>query len=293
MSDQPSLKEQVNAGFASLREPSENETLLSGASIDSTILLDAIGYEPVDFVYGVGSFSFPYQVWRSAGGLGMSMNPQGPLPKASATFNSTAQRAVAAMRARAAAAGATMVIETSQSIFLDRTHMIVEMRGTAVRANLKKPGAITADAVTMTALAARSLVLLRQMGMAPVDFVTSCGFAAVSGWAPSSALASGEIVSLTQGMYLGREAAMENFQKRAMRPGVIGVVGTNIAHRRHWIRGVEVVSFQITGTSVARSTASDPLSVTPSVDMMNEPLSFDLFQPTKMDGHDSEQQPIF
>ena len=242
----------LRAGIASLDSPMDVDvTLMSESSIDATLLLHSIGYEPVDFVFGVAAQSFPFQVWNSGTHAGFQQFPQGPVPKATAAFDAAFVRAKEAARRRAASVGAVGVVDTSLLVTVLERYILVEVRGTAIR-RVGPPSHSDAASPFVSDLSARSLVGLVQMGFLPSDYVAGYGFSTVSFTRRPNFTQNAEIATMTQAVYESREAAMERLQHSAKSPDVVGVVGIRTHEQRTFNLNVRVVMFRATGTSIVR-----------------------------------------
>jgi len=243
----------LSQGIASLAGAVDpGATLMSESSIDATLLLHSIGYEPVDFVFGVAAQSFPFQVWNSGTKPGFRQFPQGPVPRATASFDAAFTRAKEKVRHRAAALGAAGVVDTTLSVVVRERYILVQVSGTAIRRRGAAPKVDASHPPFVSDVSARSLVGLIQMGYLPSDYVAGYGFSAVTFVNPPNYNQNAEISTLTQAIYESREAAMERLQRAAQAKDVAGVVGIRTLEQRHLQLDIRVVMFGATGTTVVR-----------------------------------------
>jgi len=249
-------------------------TRMSESSIDATLLLHSIGYEPVDFVFGVAAQSFPFAVWNSGPDAGFRQFPQGPVPKATATFDLAFARAKEVVRRRATSAGALGVVDTSLKVTVRERHILVEVRGTAIR-RIGAPSHLDAIHPFVSDLSARSMVGLVKMGFFPSDFVAGYGFSTVSFMRRAKFTKNAEIATMTQAVYESREAAMERLQRSAMTKDVVGVVGIRTHEYRTLNLNIRVVTFRATGTSIVRSGPTEDLTPQVILGLSDSSMTFD------------------
>ena len=266
----------LRLGIASLEDSVDpGVTLMSESSIDATLLLHSIGYEPVDFVFGVAAQSFPFQVWNTDSNPGFRQFPQGLLPKATASFDAAFTRAKEKVRQRAALLGATGVVDTTLSVAVRERYILVKVSGTAIRRRGAPAKVDATHQPFVSDVSARSLVGLHQMGLLPSDYVAGYGFSAVSFVKSPNFTQNAEITTLTKAMYESREAAMARLQRAAQLKDVVGVVGIRTFEELHHPRGNRVVMFGATGTAVVR----DGVNVEPTprliLSLDDSKLSFD------------------
>ena len=101
-----------------------NRGATSDLTIDEVLVLHAIGWEPVDIVFGLSSWSVPWGVWQYQ---------TGEIAEASAAFASAMAEATAAMHAESAAAGGTGVVGVEVEFRVQSHHVDISLTGTAVR----------------------------------------------------------------------------------------------------------------------------------------------------------------
>jgi uncharacterized protein YbjQ (UPF0145 family) len=280
----------LRQGSASLAHSVEaGATMMSESSIDATLLLHSIGFEPVDFVFGVAAQSFPFRVWNSGSTPGFRQFPQGPVPRATATFDAAFTRAKEKVRQRAASLGASGVVDTTLSVVVRERYLLVQVSGTAIRRRGAVAKSEAAHPPFVSDVSARSLVGLVQMGFLPSDYVAGYGFSAVTFVNPPNFNRNAEITTLTQAMYESREAAMEKLQRAAQAKDVVGVVGIRTLEQRHLQLDIRVVMFGATGTSIVRYGVNVEPTPRLTLSLDESKLSFDpiVSHPTEADVPDA------
>jgi uncharacterized protein YbjQ (UPF0145 family) len=265
----------LREGIASLNLPRVAEgARLSESSIDATLLLHSIGYEPVDFVFAVAAQSFPFQVWNSGPDAGFKQFPQGPVPKATAAFDTAFARAKEVARRRAASVGALGVVDTSLLVTVRERHILVEVRGTAIR-RLGAPSHLDEVKPFVSDLSARSLVGLVKMGFFPSDYVAGYGFSTVSFMRRAKFTQNAEIATMTQAVYESREAAMERLQSSAKAKDVVGVVGIRTHEHRNLNLNIRIVTFRATGTTIVRRGTTEEMKPQVILGLNDSSMIFD------------------
>ena len=264
----------------------EATSLMSESSIDATLLLHSIGYEPVDFVFGVAAQSFPYQVWKPRTNTGLVQIPRGPIPKATDTFDAAFTRAKESARRSAVAVGADGVVDTTLTVTVQERFITVEVRGTAVRRIARRTAGATSRPF-VSDLSARSLVGLSQMGYLPSDFVAGYGFSAASFAQQMPIVKNAENDVLTQAIYESREAAMERLQRSARASGVVGVVGIRTWEQRTLNISIQVVAFGATGTTVVKAQSVTAPTTAPTLTLSLDD-SFVTFDPAALNGRTAQ-----
>jgi uncharacterized protein YbjQ (UPF0145 family) len=247
---------------------------MSESSIDATLLLHSIGYEPVDFVFGVAAQSFPFQVWNSGTDAGFKQFPQGPVPKATATFDTAFARAKEVVRRRATEVGALGVVDTSLLVTVRERHILVEVRGTAIRRR-GAPSRLDAVHPFVSDLSARSMVGLVKTGFFPSDYVAGYGFSTVSFMRRAKFAQNAEIATMTQAVYESRESAMERLQSSAKAKDVVGVVGIRTHEHRNLNLNIRVVTFRATGTSIVRVGSAEDMKPQVILGLSDSLMTFD------------------
>jgi uncharacterized protein YbjQ (UPF0145 family) len=260
----------IDTALAALRRPfvpGDQHTFLSDLSVGELILLEEIGFRPVDIVSGAGSASWNPQ-FTTAGTEG---NMWG---RAIATAIDNARSGILEeLRVRRADGVVAMRFELER----ERANVLTcTMLGTAVHGGGRQPGSGLPFATT---LSARDFHLLVRAGYHPVGIaigVSVVGFAARSA-AQSLGLARDnvELSDQTTALYSAREQAMEMMEREAMELHADGVVEVQLQERPVNTMLTHAVEFIAVGTAVCRGqdghhdldpefqlTLDDPVDVT-------------------------------
>ena len=238
-------------------KPDAAHPFVSDLSVGELVLLEEIGYVPVDVVSGVGSASWNPQFTTA----GTEADQWGRAIASAVAFARSG--IVEELRAVRADGVVAMRVE------LERDHgnlLTCALLGTAVRA--RKPSAPRAPRQPFaTTLSARDFHLLVRADYRPVGMVVG---AAVVGFAARSAAQSlglardnVELGDQTTALYSAREQAMEMLEKEAEELGADGVVEVQLEERPVTSMLTHAVEFIVLGTAVARSDAGHrPLAPT-------------------------------
>ena len=263
------LAAELRAGASSLgAPPPEGTPSMSETSIDGTLLLDTIGLEPADFVFGLGTRTFPYGMWMGA-------KKGDDFAQASKVVEATIGDAINGARAQASAVGAVGVVGLQIKSALHLHYVTVEVKGTAVRA--RKPRRGDPPPVFVTDLSARDLVLLDDAGWTPTDLTYGTCFAIVRWQSGVKYTENREMENMTKAIYLAREKSVEAMQRRAASLHSGGVVGTSISEELLGMLNYRVLGYRIIGTGVRTTTRG--ATVTPpqlTVSMDSGGLTFDV-----------------
>jgi uncharacterized protein YbjQ (UPF0145 family) len=223
--------------------PGDQSTFLSDLTVGELVLLEEIGYRPVDIVSGVGSASWNPQ-FTTAGTEGAMWG------RSIAMAIDTARSGILEeLRARRADGVVAMRLE------LEREHanlLTCTMLGTAVHG----PAADRPRHPFTTTLSARDFHLLVRAGYAPSGIVIGAsvvGFAARS-VSQSLGLARDnvELGDQTTALYSAREQAMEMMEREARELQADGVVEVQLQERPVNALLTHAVEFIAVGTAVTR-----------------------------------------
>lgn len=212
----------------------------SDLTIDETLLLHSIGWEPVDMVFGVAWWSIPWGVWQWQ---------TGEVTEASTAFAGAMAEAADELRAECAQAGGSGVVGVTVDIRVTAHHMDVSLSGTAVR----RVGATKVGFEFISDLSARDFVLLTQAGWWPLGLAAGASFViaprrSAREWAGQQGQ-NVELPNLTQALYLAREGAMARMQESGKAMQAEGVV--RVKMREGLLgRGSRVMQFVSVGTAV-------------------------------------------
>lgn len=237
----------IEAALATLAEPfraGDRPTFVSDLSVGELILLEEVGYRPVDIVWGAGSASFDPRFTTA--------NTEGDMwGNAIATAIAHARAAIADQVRREKAAGVVaMRLELEREPF---NVVTCSMLGTAV--SPLRAGHHQGEAFTTT-LSARDFHLLVRAGYEASSIVMG---AAVVGFASRSmsqslglARDNVELADQTSALYSAREKAMEMMEREALSVRADGVVAVELQERPFNSLLTHAVEFIAIGTAVRR-----------------------------------------
>jgi uncharacterized protein YbjQ (UPF0145 family) len=233
--------------MAALREPfspGRAQAFLSDLTVGEVILLEEVGFRPVDIVSGAGSASWNPQFTTAA--------TEGTMwGRAIATAIDHARAGVLAeLQARHAEGVVAMRFELERE---PANMLTCTMLGTAVAATGERPGTGEPFATT---LSARDFHLLTRAGYRPAGIVIGAsvvGFAARS-MSQSLGLARDnvELTDQTTALYSAREQAMEMLEREATALRADGVVEVQLQERPVNSLLTHAVEFIAVGTAVRR-----------------------------------------
>jgi uncharacterized protein YbjQ (UPF0145 family) len=263
----PNLASELREGFRSLTIATDGIAKMSETSIDGTLLLHSIGMEPVDFVFGVGARSHPYQMWSSS-------REKKDVTGASQALDSAFGDAESTLQSQALAVGAIGVVGIQMHTETRVHYTYVELKGTAIRPIDSR--AKSTDSVFTTSLSARDVVLLHQSGWEPQRFMVAVNFAVV-GYQPQIHFTeSVELRNLTDALYASREKTVERLQSRAISLRADGIVGTDIDKKLLGVNTFQVAAFQATGTAIKRRPDHGEFDAIWSIPMEDSRVDFDV-----------------
>lgn len=261
MSDK--MASDMRAAIAALGvAPSPHDrSVTSDLTIDETLLLHGMGYEPVDLVTGFSTVTIPYGTFIVPYGQG------GPVALANATeavaraFRSSSER----LRKECETANGVGVVGVEVEVEINGPSATVAFTGTAVRPIGHDPETLGRPFVTD--LSVRDFVLLERAGWAPIDLVAGAGFVAAPVQGVRQKLAQVgqniELPVITRALQIAREQAMDQMQTAALAMSAAGVVDVTIidgplGHSRH------VCAFICYGTAI-RLVAAQHLRIEPDL----------------------------
>jgi uncharacterized protein YbjQ (UPF0145 family) len=232
-----------------------DRAVTSDLSIDESLLLHSIGWEPVDLVFGVSVTS----VWAGAWTWG-----RGEITAASTAHNMAMAAAATRMREECTSVHGHGVVGVRVDIAVRTHHVDVELTGTAVR---PVGHARTPAEVFVSDLSARDFALLHNAGWAPLGLAFGASFVYAPRRSAGSALRQSsqnvELTNYTEALYSARESAMERMQSSALALGARGIVAVTVTEgpmpfARH------AIGFTAWGTAV-RLEASSHQRLDPAV----------------------------
>jgi len=235
------------SALASLRAPfvpGEQSTFLSDLTVGELVLLEEIGYRPVDIVSGAGTASWNPQ-FTTAGNEGTMWG------RAIATAIDHARSGILEeLRTRQADGVVAMRLE------LEREHanlLTCTMLGTAVRGTGKRSDDDRGFATTLSARDFHLLVRAGYRASGIVIGVSVVGFAARSvSQSLGIARDNVELGDQTTALYSAREKAMEMMEREAGELGADGVVEVQLQERPVNALLTHAVEFIAVGTAVHR-----------------------------------------
>ncbi len=212
----------------------------SDLSIDETLLLHSVGWEPVDMVFGVSWWSIPWGVWQWT---------TGEVQAASAAFAGAVDQAAGLLRSECQKVGGTGVLGVEVSVRVSSHHVAIELAGTAV----KRTGRPHEGFEFISDLSARDFVLLTRAGWWPLGLAAGASFVVaprrtVGQWASQQGQNT-ELPNLTEALYLAREGAMERMQRAGASMKADGIVAVKLREGRA-SSNVRVMQFVAIGTGV-------------------------------------------
>jgi uncharacterized protein YbjQ (UPF0145 family) len=249
MSAQTPTTPGIPAALAALREPfvpGDQHTFLSELTVGELVLLEEIGFRPVDIVSGAGTSTWNPQ-FTTAGNEGTMWGRA-----IAAAIDNARSGILEELHSRRADGVVAMRFELER----ERASLLTcTMLGTAVQGSGRHPGAGHPFATT---LSARDFHLLVRAGYHPVGIVIGVsvvGFASRS--AAQSLGLSRENVELsdqTTALYSAREQAMEMMEREAAELHADGVVEVQLQERPVNSMLTHAVEFIAVGTAVSRGT---------------------------------------
>jgi uncharacterized protein YbjQ (UPF0145 family) len=245
----------IEAALAALATPyraQDQTTFVSDLTVGELILLEEVGYRPVDIVWGAGSASFDPRFTQA--------NTEGTMwGRAIAAAIDYARAEMEDQIARHHASG----VVAMRLAFVREPFNVVtcSLLGTAVRPEPgQHRGKHPEGTVFLTTLSARDFHLLVRAGFEPVGIVRG---AAVVGFAARSVSQSlglardnVELEDQTAALYSAREQAMEALEREAIALGADGVVAVEIQERPITSMLTHAVEFIAIGTAVRRGEGS-------------------------------------
>jgi len=242
--------------------------VVTSLSVDEAVLLDQIGYEPVDLLTGASVV----QVAAFAG-LGVGYADNGELGALSEALGSSRAVALGRLTDRARRAGADGVVGVALELGDLRpggrlVHLVATGTGVRRRAADDTGSVLGAPAGASgrvgvgpigpftAALSGQEVHLLERAGYQPLGIVTGVcayhvGRRGLGTWA-SSVRVNQEMTVHTEALYEARELAMTRMQDMALGLGADGVVGARIVERSG-VWGTHVIEFSAIGTAVRSS----------------------------------------
>jgi uncharacterized protein YbjQ (UPF0145 family) len=217
----------------------------SDLSIDETLLLHSIGWEPVDLVAGAAVVAVPPSTFV----LGWNATDS-----ASESYTRAVHSAVDRIVAECRQRGGAGVIGVHAEFEVHRHQITAVLVGTAVRPTQR--GREVAGPAFASDLSTRDFCLLHNSGWAPVGLAFGTAFVQVPRRSARQALrqstANVELTNLTEAMYQARETGMERMQSQALGLGGTGMVAVHVEEGPLRIAS-HVIVFTAWGTAIRLS----------------------------------------
>jgi uncharacterized protein YbjQ (UPF0145 family) len=219
MNEHTTELQRAMAALGDAPRPGDNRGATSDLSIDETLLLHSIGWEPVDLVFGVSWWSIPWGVWQWQ---------TGEIAEASTAFAGAMSEAAEQMRTECAKAGGSGVVGVEIGMRVASHHVDISLSGTAIRrTNSKQVGF-----EFLSDLSARDFTLLTRSGWWPLGLVAGASFVVAPRrnarqWAAQKGQ-NLELPNLTEALYLAREKAMDRMQQAGLAMQADGVINVKL-----------------------------------------------------------------
>ena len=213
----------------------------SDLTIDETLLLHSIGWEPCDLVSGA-AVSALYPGTLST--LRIGSNPDA----ATAGYTAAIASAVSRIEAECKQHRGVGVVGVEIDARVNHHTIEVVLTGTAVRpTDHERSWSFVSD------LDARDFVLLHQAGWQPVGLAFGASFVQVprrsAGQALRQSTANVELANMTTALYDAREEGMERMQASAIALGGTGMVDVNVEERPLPFN-THIIEFRAWGTAI-------------------------------------------
>lgn len=248
----PTGSDAMRAALAALAEPPAGggQPFVSDLTVGELVLLDEVGYQPVDLVFGAGAASWSFQSVAVPNG---SDAWAWALTSAIASARSEVERELHGCRAEGVVAVKLEMHRHPGNVLL------CTMVGTAVRrsaASGAHRGSRSAGSPFTTTLSAGDFHLLVRAGYAPVGMVAGAAVAGFPGRSMTQGLGlakgNAELGDQTAALYAAREQAMSRLEAEARGLGGDGVVAVTFQERPFSSVLVHAVELLVVGTAVRR-----------------------------------------
>ena len=273
MTDPADRREEIRAAVRQLAAGGYLEAVpgrtgvTSDLTIDESLILHSIGWEPVDLVCGAGTYSIPVGYWNWG---------SGEVTPASDGWIRALHSAGKRLESECHNALGHGVVGVQVQVSVERHIVNAVLVGTAVA----PVGARRAPSTPFISdLSCRDFALLHQAGWDPIGLAFGASFVNVPRRDAVTALRQStqnvELTNFTEALYAARESAMERMQRSAGDLGGEGVVAVQVSEgpmefARHAIR------FTAWGTAVRRSERPSSLGRPRIVVSLNdEALAFE------------------
>jgi uncharacterized protein YbjQ (UPF0145 family) len=238
-SDVPSRREEIReavrklAAGGYLASSPSRPAVTSELTIDETLILHSVGWEPIDMVFGVATFSIPVGFWQWGSG------EIGPVTLA---HDRSVYQAGSRMLYECQRIGGHGVVGVHIDVAVERHFINAVLMGTAIAEyGVSRPPSTP----FISDLSGRDFALLYNAGWRPLGLAFGASFV----YAPRRGALSTmrqttqnvELTNYTEALYSARESAMEKMQQSASGLGAKGVVAVQVSEgpvefARHAIR---------------------------------------------------------
>ena len=244
--------------IASARLAEVGKVWSSDLSVNEFALLDAAGFEPLEFVMGSSVFHIGWQNQN----LRQSTELQ-VLTQAMYTARANAMGRMLSEAAQVQADGVVGVRLSFQQHGLSPEHIEFVAVGTSIR-HRERPGTFRRpDGAPFTShLNVQSFFTLLKTGHVPVEFVMGvCVWHVAAQGFLQTMRQMGQNVEMpqwTQGYYDARELALSRMQAEAERVGASGITGVEW-FAKEWMWGAHTLEFFTSGTAVRKVSGGSPV----------------------------------
>lgn len=260
------LQASMRTAITSLSKPPVKaaRSITSDLTIDETLLLHGMGFEPTDLVTGVSVMPIPYGTFITSWGQGAIPRE---LPAATQAVTEAFRVATERIRHDCASSGGLGIVGVEVEVEIAKMTATVALTGTGVRP--MGTSASKARRPFVTDLSVRDFALLLRAGWEPLDLVAGASFvgAPLQGLRQTIAQAGQnvELRAITQALQDARELGMDRMQSAAVGERAHGVVDVKIidgplGHSRH------ICAFICYGTAV-HLTANEHQRIDPDLVM--------------------------
>ncbi|HEX5495590.1 MAG TPA: heavy metal-binding domain-containing protein [Mycobacteriales bacterium] len=238
----------------------------SDLSIDEFLLLENLGFEPIELVMGTSVYHIGWQP--------QSRMQSQELAVLTGAMYQARENAMGRMQAEADSVQADGIVGVRlewRRHGVSAEHIEFIAVGTSVRYGPEPGKYRRPDGRAFTShLSGQDMFKLASAGYAPVAFVLgNCVYHVASQGFLQTLRQMGQNVEMpqwTQAYYESREIAMSRMQAEAERDGATGVVGVSFT-ASEWVWGAHTMEFYASGTAVRRVGEPDRLTPSPVLPM--------------------------
>jgi uncharacterized protein YbjQ (UPF0145 family) len=211
----------------------------SDLSVDESLILHSVGWEPLDLVCGSGVYSIPQGTWTWA---------VGEITSATYAVRAAVAAATRRLETECRGVGGAGVVGVEVSISVERHAVNALLVGTAVTGRSARPAE-----PFVSDLSGQDFALLHRSGWEPCGLAFGVSYVYVprrgAGTAVRQSGQNVELQNYTRAMYAARESAMERMQSDAIAKRASGVVAVKVTEGPVEFAG-HAIGFLAWGTSV-------------------------------------------